>query len=204
MSFNHVERESLEKRLERVKISYFSRFMKDNAMVLDVGCGDGHISSMLKERYEVIGIDSRDRRKRRDFEFIKMDAFHMAFKDNTFDAVILSDILEHVENAENLIKEAARVLKDGGVILFSTVNRNIFYYPFLKMLDLIFSRGGYGAWERHEYPLLITPEELDGMMKRAGMKKYHVTGVIPLARRIILGKRMFPYYMGCYVKGKVY
>jgi len=44
ISFNHVERDTLEKRLEEIKVAYFSRFIKKGYRVLDIGCRDGHIS----------------------------------------------------------------------------------------------------------------------------------------------------------------
>jgi ubiquinone/menaquinone biosynthesis C-methylase UbiE len=79
--------------------------------VLDVGCGDGKITDMLG----AIGIDD-------DREGIKLalekhvpcmvgDAYNIEFGDNSFDAVFMGDVLEHMEFPKKCLKEARRVLR---------------------------------------------------------------------------------------------
>src|ERR1043166_5504601 len=105
--------------------------------VLDLGCGAGFISnSLAMAGHRVSGIDisekaldvARRHDKTRKIEYLKMDACELHYPNETFDAVLAMDLLEHVENPEVLIHEAARVLKKGGRFFFHTFNRTCLTY----------------------------------------------------------------------------
>lgn len=81
-------------------------------IVLDIGCGDGKITDMLG----AIGIDN-------DTEGIRLakekgvpckigDAYNIDFENNSFDAVFMGDVLEHMEFPDKCLQEAKRVLKE--------------------------------------------------------------------------------------------
>jgi len=106
-------------------------------LVLDIGCGEGRHSLGLYVDREVnaIGIDlsTEDLKiaKSRIKDFTVTDtnksscAFgvgdiqSLPFKDNTYDAVICSEVLEHLESLDNAVSEIVRVLKPGGVLAVS-------------------------------------------------------------------------------------
>lgn len=106
-------------------------------LVLDIGCGEGRHSLGLYVDREVnaIGIDlsTEDLKiaKRRIKDFTVTDtnksscAFgvgdiqSLPFKDNAYDAVICSEVLEHLESLDNAVSEIVRVLKPGGVLAVS-------------------------------------------------------------------------------------
>jgi ubiquinone/menaquinone biosynthesis C-methylase UbiE len=104
--------------------------------VLDVGCGDGrHMHAAAEETdVDVVGVDldtDRLRSARADyeqyvagehdgaFEVAAADALGLPFPDGAFDAVVCSEVLEHVPDYESAIDELERVLAPGGVLAVS-------------------------------------------------------------------------------------
>ena len=179
-----------------LKYEYIQRFIPSGSLILDVGCGEGEFLSLLKNKYKVVGIDLKKSGKR-GFEYIVMDAHCLAFKNSVFDAVILSDMLEHAENPFEIIKEVGRILKDNGIVFFSTVNKNPFLYPLLKILDLVYSRKN---WLPHRYSQLLSPSKLHRMFSEINMKKLDMNGVIVGVRRARTINRVGLYYIGVYKK----
>mgnify|MGYP001082691580 CR=1 FL=1 len=95
-----------------------------SARIVDVGCGAGHTTAMLKvflPRAEVMGVD-RDKRnveswkKLRGFcaEFIVGDAERLCFRDECFDSVVSYGVIEHTESEKTFLKETFRILKRHG------------------------------------------------------------------------------------------
>ena len=86
--------------------------------VLDVGCG---IGDMLSYRKNTIGLDVNplnvDFCKNRQLEVYVMEPNVIPFGDETFDTVLLDNVLEHIEKPSLLFKEMRRVLKPNGLLL---------------------------------------------------------------------------------------
>lgn len=97
--------------------------------VLDAGAGSGTFSNRLSARgFDVTSTDVTDEalevlRGRVSGTVARADATSLPFGDASFDAVVLAEVLEHVENDGAALSEAARVLRLGG-ILGITVPRN--------------------------------------------------------------------------------
>jgi SAM-dependent methyltransferase len=97
--------------------------------VLDAGAGSGTFSNRLSARgFDVTSTDVTDEalevlRERVSGTVARADATSLPFGDASFDAVVLAEVLEHVENDGAALTEAARVLRRGG-ILGITVPRN--------------------------------------------------------------------------------
>jgi malonyl-CoA O-methyltransferase len=100
--------------------------------VLDLGAGTGHASRALKRRYPqalTVAVDiapgmlARARaqsRWLRRFERVRADAYTLPFRDASFDLVFSSLMLQWCDDLEAVFAELARVLKPGGLLLFST------------------------------------------------------------------------------------
>jgi ubiquinone/menaquinone biosynthesis C-methylase UbiE len=96
--------------------------------VLDAGFGSGVYSLTLGNRAEVIvGIDNNNRKvnfikkqaKFSSVQFEEMDLTYLAFSNSSFDLVLCSDVLEHVQNDELAFSELARVLKPNGMLILT-------------------------------------------------------------------------------------
>ena len=111
--------------------------------VLDVACGPGVFSEFLAEQgADVWGLDfdhtlvaSAQRRiapggGRQRFAVARVE--QLPYRDGTFDACIADSLLEHVPNWQETLREAARVLRPGGLLVFYTANR---LHPFTREIN---------------------------------------------------------------------
>lgn len=108
-----------------------------NLCCLDDGCGSGYGTYHLAKNgvSAIIGADissngikfANKHYKAENLEFIQMDALNLKFEDNSFDAVISFDILEHIDEEcqSKFISEIARVLKDKGVAYIGCPNATV-------------------------------------------------------------------------------
>ena len=81
-------------------------------LILDVGCGDGRISSLLN----AIGVEvsrTRCEEAKNKCMVVCASIYNLPFKDCIFDSVIMTEVIEHLEKPYSALREAHRVLKTG-------------------------------------------------------------------------------------------
>jgi 2-polyprenyl-3-methyl-5-hydroxy-6-metoxy-1,4-benzoquinol methylase len=97
--------------------------------VLDIGCGDGVLSYLFaKEKADVSGLDysdiainfAKEKTKKYNIDFRQGSAYELPFKDNSFDVIISSDVIEHLEDVFLYLSEIKRVAKNDALIVIST------------------------------------------------------------------------------------
>lgn len=95
--------------------------------VLDLGCGTGIIGATLAQtlKASITGTDVRDIRET-NIPFVPTDGQQLPFPDNTFDVILISYVLHHIEEVETLLQEARRVCR-GIVIVYEDTPRNLFH-----------------------------------------------------------------------------
>jgi 2-polyprenyl-3-methyl-5-hydroxy-6-metoxy-1,4-benzoquinol methylase len=102
--------------------------VKKGDKLLDAGCGTGVYSftfSKLFKKIDAIDISEEKIKSAnqinifKNINFRKGDICNLKFKDNEFDAIICSDVLEHIKNDKKAFSELARVLKRKGVLLIT-------------------------------------------------------------------------------------
>lgn len=113
---------------------FVAQFVKAKR-VLDVGCGTGYgdYHLLMQGAKSVHGVDASAeaiayaRRAYRDsrLEFLVMDAHELAYRDNSFDVVVSSENLEHLRNPQKNLSEIRRVLKERGLLILGTPNKEI-------------------------------------------------------------------------------
>jgi 2-polyprenyl-3-methyl-5-hydroxy-6-metoxy-1,4-benzoquinol methylase len=110
----------------------YARFRAKGADVLDIGCGYGYGSHLLSEEAEsVAGIDfhppavayAKEHYVGPNLSYQEHDANNpLPFEDNSFDLVVSSEVIEHIQRQKELVEEIARVGRPGGHVIVKTPN----------------------------------------------------------------------------------
>lgn len=109
--------------------------LRSGSRMLDIGCGSGEYTTELAPRFEKVdGIDiERDRldlfeqSKLEHIDLEIMSATNMSYDDNTFDVVVMIEVLEHLANVAGSLREIQRVLNPSGSLYLTTPSRR---WPF--------------------------------------------------------------------------
>lgn len=122
----------------RVKEYIISKVPKDVSSILDVGCGSGWVAEhYIKKLIKVHSLDISITNPSKAMQHypgqkhfgVVADSFRLPFVDNSFDCVIASEIIEHVVNPVEFIKEVFRVVKKGGRLIITTpYKEKLIYY----------------------------------------------------------------------------
>jgi 2-polyprenyl-6-hydroxyphenyl methylase/3-demethylubiquinone-9 3-methyltransferase len=167
--------------------------------VVDVGCGGGILAeSMALRGATVTGIDMGEAplsvarlhqlESGVEVNYRRMTAEALAAEQaGAFDVVACMEMLEHVPDPASVVVACATLVKPGGHVFFSTINRN----PKSYLLAIIGAEYVLNLLPKgtHDYRKFIRPSELDGWARAAGLHFEEVTGMTynPLTRRYRLG-----------------
>lgn len=168
--------------------------------VLDVGCGGGLLSEGMAVRgAEVTGIDLSEKplgvarlhllESGQKVDYRKISAEQMAAEmPGAFDAVTCLEMLEHVPDPASIVASCARLVKPGGQVFFSTINRNPKAYLFAVIgAEYLLQMLPKGT---HDFAKFIKPSELTRWCKQSGLEPDELTGMTynPLTRHYALGR----------------
>ena len=164
-----------------------SRASLKDSKVLDVGCGGGLLSEAMAnsgasvtgidlaaEALEVAGLHLLESRLEIDYQQISVESLADQ-KPGYFDIVTCLEMLEHVPQPASVVNACTKLLKPGGSVFFSTINRSAKSYLMaivgaeyvLKLLP----RG------THNHRNFIRPSELDLWARQCGLSLRHSTGM---------------------------
>ncbi|GAA6168407.1 bifunctional 2-polyprenyl-6-hydroxyphenol methylase/3-demethylubiquinol 3-O-methyltransferase UbiG [Sessilibacter corallicola] len=156
--------------------------------VLDVGCGGGILSEALALRgASVTGIDlstaplevaklhALETGVDIDYQKVSAEDFAQDHKE-AFDIVTCMEMLEHVPDPASIVRACASMVKPGGYLFLSTINRNPKSYGAMivgaEYLLKIVPKG------THDYSKFIKPSELSTMVRHADLSIRDITGLV--------------------------
>ena len=124
------------------RVEVLSRILAElvptNAHLLDVGCGDGLISSLIQQRRSDVVIEGIDvlLRPRTFINVSEFDGQHLPYADKTVDSVLFVDVLHHTDDPAVLLREAVRVAKQC-VLIKDHLLQGLLAGPTLRFMDWI-------------------------------------------------------------------
>lgn len=168
-----------------------SKITKSNVLkgfkILDVGCGAGILSEALASLgAEVVGLDPSEDLIRSakehiaDQEHLKLKYFceliedHAAANKEKYDAVVASEVVEHVVDKKPFLKSCVEALKPGGSIYVTTLNKSWWSW----ICAIIFAENILGLLPKntHIWDQFISPEDVSSILKEFGCHTLLVKG----------------------------
>ncbi|MCA6065061.1 bifunctional 2-polyprenyl-6-hydroxyphenol methylase/3-demethylubiquinol 3-O-methyltransferase UbiG [Thalassolituus marinus] len=156
--------------------------------VLDVGCGGGILSEAMAQRgADVTGIDMGEANLttaklhalesgvKVDYQCIAVETL-AAQQPESFDVVTCLEMLEHVPDPASIIRACHKLVKPGGQVFFSTINRSPKSYAFAIIgAEYVLRLVPTGT---HDYHKFIKPSELTRWCREAGLRAEDMTGMV--------------------------
>lgn len=155
--------------------------------ILDIGCGGGLLCEpMARLGAEVVGVDAAERNipvaaAHARQSGLKIDYRHttaedMAAAGEQFDVVLNMEVVEHVADPQAFMVASQQLLKPGGIMICSTINRN----PKSYMMAIIGAEHVMRWLPKgtHEWAKFITPDELFGFIEKAGLEPVDRKGFV--------------------------
>ena len=171
------------------RLSWFDRQVdwadKD---VLDLGCAGGFLSDAIARKgARVTGIDpaaqavdaakAQAAAENLDIRYDVGVGETLPYDDESFDVVVCVDVLEHVADLQEVLRQIARVLRPGGIFLYDTINRN----PLASLVTVRIAEDVLRLLPRgtHDPAMFIKPSEMRNGLQSAGMVPGKMVGLGP-------------------------
>ncbi len=186
----------------------------DGKKVIDVGCGGGILTeSMAAAGAEVTGIDMAEgpltvarlhqHESGADVEYRQATAEELAIEQpGHYDPVACLEMLEHVPDPSAVIAACHKLVRPGGHVVFSTINRNPKSFLFAIVgAEYVLRLLPAGT---HEYQKFIKPSELEAWSRAAGLDLKESIGLHynPLTREYTLGSNLHVNYLMYYQRAE--
>lgn len=196
-----------------LRLSYIrDRMALSGSHILDVGCGGGLLAEALaSEGARVIGIDMGEAplsvaklhllESGLDVDYRQTTAEALAQEEpEAFDAVTCLEMLEHVPDPASVVNACAQLVRPGGKVFFSTINRNpkswLFAVVGAEYILRLLPKG------THDYRKFIRPSELENWARRSDLQIENITGMTynPLTATYRLDHDVDVNYLACFRK----
>lgn len=185
-----------------LRLDWINGFSQLNGKrVLDVGCGGGILAdSMARKGADVLGIDLASKALRvAQLHALEAGTPNIRYQEISvealaqeqpagFDVVTCMEMLEHVPDPASVVRACSQLVKPGGWVFFSTINRNAKAF----MLAIVGAEYVLNMLPRgtHEYAKMIRPSELAASCRSAQLDVLHTKGLEynPLTKRYWLSE----------------
>jgi 2-polyprenyl-6-hydroxyphenyl methylase / 3-demethylubiquinone-9 3-methyltransferase len=155
---------------------------------LDIGCGGGLLAIAMAQKgfgmtgidvsqdlIDVAGLQAKELGVKVDFKATSLELFAAKKRRSLFDVIICFEVLEHIDNRQAWLAAVVKLLKPGGVLLCSTINRT----P-RAFVEAIFGAEYCLGWVpkgTHHYQQLLRPSELTAWLRDEQMHLIDLTGL---------------------------
>lgn len=184
---NPIRIEYITKKIKKhFSISKESEIPLSKLNLIDIGCGGGLVCvPMSKLGVNVTGLDINESNiiaaseyaKHTDFKinYIKQTIEEHRISQNKYDIILCLEVIEHVANPNIFVKNLVKLLKPGGMIIISTINRTIKSYLLAIVMAEYVLR--WIPQNTHHYSKLIKPSEIKHMLNPYKMRLKELKGL---------------------------
>lgn len=142
----------------------------DEMRILDAGCGVGTIIKALGDDLLIYGADIQFdaifycKSHFENAEFLISNLGKIPFKNESFDLIVCSMVIEHIHGQGDFLKELGRILKKSGSILITTPNYKSLLWRIVENVWYRFFVRSFKPYRREVHPNRFTPEKLEGIL----------------------------------------
>jgi 2-polyprenyl-3-methyl-5-hydroxy-6-metoxy-1,4-benzoquinol methylase len=141
--------------------------------LLDIGCSTGTFLNEAKQEFNVTGLElaswSADfARKTYNLQIVNTTLSEAKFPDHTFDIITFFELIEHIHNPFDFLREVNRILCPGGIIALSTGN--------VDSLDALLQRSAWYYYAPQFHLYYFSLKTLSTLLKKCGFKTVKITG----------------------------
>ena len=155
--------------------------------VLDIGCGGGLVSEPLaKLGGKITAIDenfqnlkeakSHAKESKLKINYVNSN-FESFYRKNSkkYDLILCLEVIEHIDNVKETLEKIAKIIQPGGILILSTINRNIKSLLFAKIFaEYILNWIPIGT---HEFKKFLKPSEIINILKNSNLKIVNLKGL---------------------------
>jgi 2-polyprenyl-6-hydroxyphenyl methylase/3-demethylubiquinone-9 3-methyltransferase len=193
-------------RMNPARIGWIEGLLDGPTRILDVGCGAGLAAEALARRgHDVLGIDAAGEAIEVGRAHAEGQGLRLAYRAGLaedlvaeglrFPVITCLEVIEHVPDPAGFVRVLAGLLEPGGVVVLSTLNRTRRSWVVGKLgAEYVLRMLPVGT---HDWKAFITPAELAGMLRAAGLRVGQTTGLTadPLTGQWRTGRDMGVNYM---------
>jgi SAM-dependent methyltransferase len=182
-----------------VLATHFAELIPPDRSVLDVGCGDAFIDALLLERRPDLRISGVDVlvRANAHIQVAAFDGRRLPFPDQSWDTVLLCDVLHHTASPIEMLREAVRVARDR-VVIKDHIVEGVFARSTLRFMDFV-GNAPHGVALPYNY---LTLSQWEDAFRQTGLAPREVRrdlGLYPKWADLVFGRML--HFIGVYGKG---
>lgn len=161
----------LRRRVQRLKVGPLRKLLPADAVILDVGPGNGEFLSLLRETgpdsWRLVGIDfsaeAVSALKQRGFEAVESRFETLDWPNQTVDAIVMNQVIEHLEDPASAVSKAYEILAPGGILFLETPSVDSWDY-------MLFKGRHWGGWHIPRHWHLYDEATLSRLVRGHGLE----------------------------------